>query len=293
MLNRIESEALINRIPKYREAALSLARGLHGWILERGEAARRVADIFHGSWLGHPLHPVLTDVVIGAWTFGAIFDLIGVMNGSRVSRQAGDRLTALGAAAAVPTAVAGLADFTTIPQRAASSAAAHGLINVAGLVLYLLSLRQRAKDRRGRGLFLSTAALGLLTVSAWLGGELVYRYRVGVNKSPRPSGPLAWVPVLGESSLPERQPLRVEAQGEPILLYRADGVVYALGAVCSHDGGPLEQGSFDGLMVQCPWHQSVFDLRDGGVVHGPATCVVPSYAVRVREGNVEVRLRPG
>lgn len=64
----------------------------------------------------------------------------------------------------------------------------------------------------------------------------------------------------------------------------------AIDAVCSHAGGPLDEGSFEGCFVQCPWHDSVFDLRDGRVKHGPATIPQPGFAVRERNGQLEVRL---
>ena len=131
----------------------------------------------------------------------------------------------------------------------------------------------------------------MMTVSAWLGGELTYRHSVGVNRSSRPDGPKEWTPVIEDAELPEQQPRRVEFEGSPILLYRYNGSVYAIGSVCGHDGGPLDQGRFDGYCVECPWHQSVYDLRDGRVVHGPTAYAKPSYDTRVIDGRVEIKLR--
>jgi nitrite reductase/ring-hydroxylating ferredoxin subunit/uncharacterized membrane protein len=252
---------------------------------------RRIADFFHGSWLGHPLHPVLTDFVIGAWVMGAILDFFAALNGSSKTEQAADNLIGLGAAGAIPTAIAGLTDYTTIPRRAVSTGALHGLINTLGLGIMLFSLLERKKGRRGPGIFLSSLGLGLMTVSAWLGGELTFRYSVGVNRSSRPDGPKKYTPVIGNEELPDQEPRRVEFEGTPILLYRYDGSIYAIGAVCGHDGGPLDEGRFEGYCVECPWHQSVYDLRDGRVVHGPTAYAKPSYDTRVRNGMVEIRLR--
>jgi nitrite reductase/ring-hydroxylating ferredoxin subunit len=76
-----------------------------------------------------------------------------------------------------------------------------------------------------------------------------------------------------------------------VLLYRYGGTVYAISAVCSHAGGPLEEGQFDGFCVQCPWHDSVYDLRDGSVVHGPATFNQPAYRARIYNGQIEIRAK--
>jgi nitrite reductase/ring-hydroxylating ferredoxin subunit/uncharacterized membrane protein len=290
-MDQFESEKVINKIPKFKEYALSVSRWIHDKILEGGRPVRLVADFFHGSWLGHPLHPVLTDFVIGAWVMGAILDFFAAMNGSRKTEQAADRLIGLGVAGAVPTAIAGLTDYTTVPRRAASTGALHGLLNTVGLGIMLVSLGARKKGRRGSGIFLSSMGIGLMTVSAWLGGELTFRYSVGVNRSSRPKGPSDWTPVIGADELLEQEPRRVEFEGTPILLYRYNGAVYAIGAVCGHDGGPLDEGRFEGYCVECPWHQSVYDLRDGRVVHGPTAYSKPSYDTRESGGMVEIKLR--
>lgn len=286
-------ESTVHRIPGLEEGSLKVARAIHQAVLNGGEPARTIADLLHGTWLGHPLHPVLTDLAIGAWSFGALFDGVAIANGSRDAERTADALTMLGVVSAVPTAITGLTDYSTIPAPAAPAGTLHGLLNSVALVLYLLSLRDRRNGDRGRGVFFSSLAFGLLLVSAWLGGDLVYRHRVGVDHSERASNPEEWTAVLDERELREHEPKRVEVQGQPVLLYRYGGTIYAIGAVCSHVGGPLEEGQFEGLTVQCPWHQSVFDLRDGSIVHGPATYLVPDYAARIQNGKVELRLQRG
>jgi nitrite reductase/ring-hydroxylating ferredoxin subunit/uncharacterized membrane protein len=290
-MDRVRPDQILDRIPNYKEGAKTVSRGIHDWVLEGGAPVRKLFDLLHGTWLGHPLHVVLTDWVIGAWIFAGVLDFMAAVSRRRSAEQAADTLTALGVAGAVPTALAGLADYTTISPRAMTTGATHGLMNVAGLLLNLISLADRKAGRRDRGVFFSSISLGIMTVSAWLGGELSFKYRVGVNKSPFPSGPQDWMPVMDEIELHEQQPLRLEVEGQPVLLYRYGGTVYAIGAVCGHDGAPLEEGKFDGLCVECPWHQSIYDLRDGSVVHGPTTYAEPSYAARIQDGKVELRLR--
>jgi nitrite reductase/ring-hydroxylating ferredoxin subunit/uncharacterized membrane protein len=283
-------EGALERMGPVEEAGFQVARTVHDAVL-RDERRRRVADALHGTWLGHPLHPVLTDVTIGSWVLGGAFDLVGALTGSRFARRTGDTLARIGTAAAVPTALAGVADYSTIPQPAAATGTLHGMLNAAGLGLYLLSLRDRRNGRRARGLLFSSIALGVATVSAWLGGHLVYKHKVGVDHSDEFTGPQDWTPVLNVDELGDREPTRVEVEGKGVLLFREGNDVYAIGAVCAHAGGPLEEGKFYNTCVQCPWHDSVFDLSDGHIVHGPATQPQPVFDTRIRGGMVELKLR--
>lgn len=289
MLTR-KIENSLEDLPAVADAGTRASLAIHHAVLAGGEPARDVADVLHGTWLGHPLHPVLTDVTIGAWTLGAAFDAVGALTDDAFSRRVGDRLAAIGTASAVPTAITGLADFSTFPQWAATPATLHGAMNVVSVGLYTLSLRDRNRGRRGRGLLLSTAAFALSGASAWLGGHLVYADRVGVDHSDAFSEPKEWAEVLAEGELAEGAHRCVEVQGKRVLLRRDAAGVSAIGAVCSHAGGPLEEGDFDGPYVECPWHQSVFDVRDGSIRHGPATRPQPCFQARIRDGRVEIRL---
>ena len=282
-------DRLFERLPFLNKVGKKAAVSMHQAVLNRGDDGRALADFLHGTWLGHPLHPLLTDLVVGAWSFGALFDLVAAVGGSEDAEKTADTLTALGAAAAVPTALAGLADFSTIPNPAAGVGLVHALVNDSALALYLASLNQRRIGERKKGILYSSAGLALLTAGAYLGGHLVYGKKVGVDRSERVSEPAAWTPVMNEQDLINHQPTRAEAKGNPIVLYRHDGVVHAVGAVCPHAGAPLEEGSVNGTYLRCPWHDSVFDVADGCVVHGPATFPLPNYEARIREGRVEVR----
>lgn len=282
-------EALIEQIPHLPEAAERVSQTVHEAVLKGGRPTRALADALHGTWLGHPLHPLLTDVTIGAWAMSALFDALALARGSRGAEDAADTLVATGLLSAVPTALTGLADFSAIQKPAAPTAMLHAVLNNVNMALYLMSLYARRRGRRGLGVFLSTLALGLTAAAAWLGGHLVYAQQVGVDHS-EAEGPSRWTPVLPADALASGTPKRVEVDGNPVLVYRVGRSTYAIGAVCSHAGGPLEEGEIDGTTVKCPWHDSVFDLRDGSVCHGPATQPQPNYEARVRQGQVEVRL---
>jgi len=288
----VEIEQMIKRIPGLEQAGEQLTSAIHSAVLQGGSLTRVIADALHGTWFGHPLHPALTDIPIGAWVLAAGFDAYAGLGGVRQAERTADTLIAIGVAAAAPTALAGLADYSAIDQDAIAVGAAHALLNSAGLGLYLLSMWARAHDRRGLGVLLSTSALGMVGASAGLGGDMIYRRLVGVNHAPPATTPTEWTAVLPLTEIAEYEARRVEIDGTPVLVYRDVEAVYAIGAVCSHAGGPLEQGTIDDACVECPWHQSVFDMRDGHVVHGPATIGQPSYQARIRAGRIEIRLNP-
>lgn len=283
------AEKVLSSIPGLEKYGLKVSRGLHGAVLKGGKPTRETTDVLHGTGLGHPLHPIFTDITIGAWTLGAIFDLIGACTDDRYSKQVADTMTTVGTASAVPTLVTGLTDYTTVQKPAMSAATVHALLNDVNFVLYLLSIRERRRGNRSRGIAYSSSAVLLTTISAWLGGHMVYGYKVGVDHSSKPTNLADWAPVMDASELPEREPKRVEVKNTPVLLYRCDGNVHAIDAVCSHAGGPLEQGQFKDCSVQCPWHDSVFDLRDGSIIHGPTTHAQPAFEVREQDGQIEIR----
>jgi nitrite reductase/ring-hydroxylating ferredoxin subunit/uncharacterized membrane protein len=260
-------------------------------LLEQQGVLRTLLD---GSWLGHPVHPAVTDVPVGAWTTGMMFDLadllgIGGADGRRGLRGAADAIQAIGLAGALGAALFGLADWTYTAGRARRVGTVHGLLNLGVAGLYGTSLVARSQDRRGLGIALSGAGYLLLLLSTWLGGELTFRYGLGVNRAAFEEPPAEWTPVLDAPELAEGQLLRVEVQGTPVMLARRNGRVVALADTCTHMGCSLAGGRLDGDEVVCPCHGSRFRLDDGQVVSGPATTPEPVYEVRVRDGRIEVR----
>lgn len=245
-------------------------------------------DLLSGTWLGHPLHPVLTDVPIGAWTGAMALDVLG---GKR-SRGASDALVGLGLLGALPTAVTGLSEIAdTVDRHERSLAAAHAVGNIAAVLVYAVSLIARKRGNPRTGVMLSTAGWAAVLGSGFLGGHLAFRKGVGVDRTVfEPSIP-DWTAAMSEDALPEGKPTRARVGGTDVLLYRAAGRIYALATRCSHRGGPLHKGRVEDLRVTCPWHLSTFDLRDGSIVRGPATAPQPEFEVRVADGTIEVRTR--
>jgi uncharacterized membrane protein len=137
------------------------------------DPARR--DALRGAWLGHALHPVLSDVPVGLWTSATVLDLIG----GRDARAAAQRLTGLGILAAGPTAITGWAEWNGIEQRDQRVGIVHAVANVAAVGLFATSWRARRADRHLRGVVLGLAASSALGLGGFLGGHLVAARNVG------------------------------------------------------------------------------------------------------------------
>ena len=82
--------------------------------------------------------------------------------------------------------------------------------------------------------------------------------------------------------------IRVTVDGSPVAVFNVSGVLLAVGAMCTHVGGPVDQGKVHGTTVTCPWHGSEFDLRTGAVVRGPATQALKSYRVRAEADGLAI-----
>lgn len=245
----------------------------------------RVKNLLAGTWLGHPLHPMLTDVVVGAWTSAFVLDAVG---GER-TEQAADTLVGLGVLAAVPTALTGLADWadTWGPTRRVGTVHAAG--NAAAASVYGLSWIARKRGARGLGVALGLLGMGIASGTAYLGGHLVFGKGVGVDASVFEHGPKTWTAVADEGDLPADGALVVQAGDTEIALFRQDGWICGIAERCTHRGAPLHRGEVKNGRVTCPWHGSEFDVCSGSVLRGPATAPQQAYETRVQDGRIEVR----
>jgi nitrite reductase/ring-hydroxylating ferredoxin subunit/uncharacterized membrane protein len=249
-----------------------------------------VKDVLSGTRLGHPLHPPLTDVPIGCFTAATLLDLLG----GEKFEDAVEGLLAVGIVSTLPTASAGLSDWSDTYGSEQRIGLAHALINVTALGLFAGSLAARRQGSRTLGRTLGLAGITTLATGGYLGGHLSYARGVGVNAAFYQQEPEDWTAVMDDADLPTGGPTMAEAGGATVMLYRSADRIYAIGSRCSHAGGPLHEGKIDdddGPCVQCPWHGSVFRLDDGSAVHGPASVPQTAYDVRVHEGRVEVRRR--
>jgi nitrite reductase/ring-hydroxylating ferredoxin subunit len=96
-------------------------------------------------------------------------------------------------------------------------------------------------------------------------------------------------PVANAGDLKEGGVLKAELFGKPLALFMVQGKVYALDAVCSHEGGPLEEGTLNGFEIECPWHGSKFDVRTGEVRNPPADTPQSVYEVKVENNDILIR----
>ena len=251
-----------------------------------------VKDALSGTWLGHALHPVLTDTVIGTWLSASILDLIG----GRAGQQAADRLIGVGLLAAVPTAASGSTDWADAEpasDEVRRLGALHALANTTAIGLYAASLGARRRGRRGRGALLGFAGLSVLGASGWIGGNLSLANGVGVDQTAFLTLPAEWTPAFDASQLVDGRPAHATVAGVELLLLLRGGEVLAMADRCSHRGGALHEGELVDGCIQCPLHGSRFSVRDGSLQRGPSAYPQPVYEARVHEGRVEVRAPAG
>ena len=142
------------------------------------ERLRRLSDavpdearpLLAGEWLGHPLHPMLTDLPIGFWTSAWALDLIG----GRRCAGAATVLVGLGVASALPTAASGLVDWREVQRPKQRVGVVHAVANVTATALYAASFVQRCRGRRARGIATGMVAAGVATLGGYLGGHLAF-----------------------------------------------------------------------------------------------------------------------
>jgi len=248
----------------------------------------------NGTWIGHPLHPVLKDIPVGAWTFTVIFDLAGLLFNVPSFGVAASVTTAVGIAGALGAAVAGLMDWMDVDPPEKSVGAVHAILNVMATLIFAANLVMRWQSQwqlSWASCVVGLAGYLLMTVGATLGGGMAYRMGVMINRNAYRNGPADFRTAIAASRLAEGQMVCVEVEGQPILLVKSGSKICAIGAVCSHYGAPLNEGTIEDGAVRCPWHGSRFALEDGSVREGPTCTPVPSYAVRVVNDQVELKMR--
>lgn len=280
--------------------SLEQARALDGpaqslsVVLRRFLRPGRVKDMLHGVPIGHPAHPALTDIPLGCWTSAAVLDM--VPGGERASRK----LVATGLLTAVPTALTGLADWSSLHREQQRVGLVHAMATATAVTFYTASLIARARGRVTSGKVLGFAGLGAVLAGGYLGGHLAFRQAAGANHAESVAHliPLGWHDLCPLDELPEGEPTHRRLGYIGLFVLRDGDEVQALADGCSHLAGPLHQGRLvdrDGdTCVVCPWHGSTFRVADGSVVHGPATARQPAFETRVNgDGMVQVRPAAG
>ncbi|PRY37163.1 nitrite reductase/ring-hydroxylating ferredoxin subunit [Geodermatophilus tzadiensis] len=253
-----------------------------------------VKDALHGTWLGHPLHPVLVQVPVGSWASAGLLDAIPPL------RPAATVLIGTGVAVSVPAAMAGAADWSEQEIGVRRLGALHAVSNTVALGLYVGSLVARAKGRGTLGRVLSYAGLGIATGSAAVGGHMSYAQSSGASHAATAARALTsdWIDLGPLDDLPEGRPALRTAGGSgvaaPLAAVRRGGRVDVFVGSCSHLAGPLYEGSVEEVRgrtcLVCPWHDSAFDLDNGEPRRGPAANPQEKLEVRMEAGRVMARL---
>lgn len=246
-------------------------------------------DVLSGTWLGHALHPLLTDLPIGTWTSATLLDLFG----GRQSRDASRRLIGVGLLAVGPTAWAGWSDWADseiADDQVRRVGMVHAIANGTAASLYGASFAARRRGSHSTGVLFGLAGASAMGLGGWLGGDLTLARGMGVDQTTFDEGPQDWTPALDASMLVDDRPAVASVDDVQVMIVRRNGTLHAMADRCAHRGGPLHEGDLVGDCIECPWHASRFRLDDGSAERGPAAYPQPSYEARERDGRIEVRV---
>ncbi len=248
-----------------------------------------IKDALNGTWLGHPVHPAVTDVPVGAMTMASLLDAAG-------RDTAADLAVATGLAGMAASAATGAADAVDAQGRPQVLATVHATLMATSATAYAASVVLRVGPGRGRPMarLLALAGYGALTAGAYVGGHLTYRYGHQVDRHAFESPGTKWRK-LDVGDVPPGTLVRAKAGSDMLLLYRSADhePVQGIHGVCSHEGGPLHKGDIVDGCVECPWHGSRFRLADGRLQRGPAVYDQPRFEVRsTADGGLEARRVP-
>jgi len=273
--------------------------GLSSWIAGvvdgfyrlLGRPGKYLQDFLNGSWLGHSLHPVLTDVVVGGSTVAVLLEVLGWfgVDGLRTAIVWTLALTWISALGTIVTGLTDYKDTATGDER--NVAGLHGLINIVATIAFIVAFLAYLGPGGTLGPVLLVGGYLVLSVGAFIGGHVVFKYGYMVNHNAFARGKRAkeFTPVMPAAELAENTPTKASLGTTTLVLVRRGDVVHALKETCSHAGGPLAQGTLEGETIVCPWHFSAFRLADGAVRHGPASSRQVAYRARINAEQVEVQ----
>ncbi|MDP9468292.1 MAG: Rieske (2Fe-2S) protein [Chloroflexota bacterium] len=256
-----------------------------------GRPGKLVQDLLNGSWLGHSLHPVVVDVVVGGSTVALLLQLLawfGVAD-LRVALLWVLALTWLAGISAIVTGLTDFKDTATGDER--NVVGLHGLINIGATLVLIAAFGALWAEADGLAGWLIVAGFLVLSVGAFMGGHVVFKYGYMVNHNAFAHGKKAkeFTAVLPVAELVEATPTQAMLGATALVVVRRGDLVFALKDTCSHAGGPLSKGRLAADTIVCPWHGSAFRLRDGVVRHGPAATRQMAYRARISGDQVEVQ----
>jgi nitrite reductase/ring-hydroxylating ferredoxin subunit/uncharacterized membrane protein len=267
--------------------------------------------LLEGKWLGHPLHSYIVHLPVGLYLISLLLDVVSylVPDGNPFVRGAFYAMV-FATLAALVALVPGLMDWVEIrdDNPAKQIGIYHMVLNFVVIAVYAVNISTRWHSEyvgRTPPLWLGMSVVGVvvLMASGYLGGLMVFSHGIGVGRHRRrgstpektieidPSTAVdGMVSVAIFDAMGEGQSRRVAINGVVMAVARIDGQAYAFQEFCTHRFGPLSEGCFKGHEVQCPWHQSCFDMRTGKVTSGPAKEAIHTFPVHVRDGQIYVEV---
>jgi nitrite reductase/ring-hydroxylating ferredoxin subunit/uncharacterized membrane protein len=241
-----------------------------------------IKDLLNGVWLGHPLHPAITDVPIGAYVVALVLDFTG-------QRSASTAAIGIGIVFMLVAALAGYADYIDLENKPRQFGTIHSSLMLVALVFYVVSFLMRLGATPSPAeVWLSVIGFLIVITSAYVGGELVYNLGTQVDRHAWRGGGTKWA-ALDVTDVPADKPVKAKAGAQTLVVVRRGTTLNALHDVCAHQGCSLSEGKIVGETIECGCHGSRYRLADGLVVRGPAVFDQPHYEVREAEGKLEVR----
>src|SRR3954471_13512510 len=165
VLSRVVDYPAIDRIAK------PLSQAVRDGFESAGPVGQQAKNTMHGVWLGHPLHPVFTDIPIGAWTTGLVLDSVAAVRNEPVLEQAADVAIAVGLVGAAGAAVTGLTDWSETDGKSRRTGLVHGLLNITATALYATAYALRKNGSRSAGTSCAIAGYTIALGAAFLGGD--------------------------------------------------------------------------------------------------------------------------
>lgn len=243
---------------------------------------RPLKDFLNGVWLGHPLHPAITDVPIGAFFVALVLDFSGQRAAATLAIGVGIVFMAL-------AALAGYADYIDLENKPRRFGTIHSSLMLVALVFYVVSFLMRLGGTPSAAeVWLSVVGFVIIVTGAYVGGELVYNLGTQVDRHAWRGGGTKWT-AIDATDIPADKPVKAKAGSQTLVVVRRGTALNALHDVCAHQGCSLSEGKIVGETIECGCHGSRFRLADGLVVRGPAVFDQPHYEVREAEGKLEVR----
>lgn len=251
---------------------------------------------------GHPIHPMLIAFPVAFLTGTLLFDILGLILDNNILVQTAMYMEITGIIGGLVAAIPGAIDyFYTVPpdSSAKKRATKHALVNISMLIIFTIAFIYRQNINASLIIIIGLEMIGfvLISISGWMGATLVYRNQIGVN--PRYAGAGKWKELQleqekGQLEVATTDELKVDQmkliliKDKRIVLGRTEQGYVAFDDHCTHRGGSLAGGMMICGTVQCPWHGSQFDVKNGEVKAGPAAEKIITYTVK--EENEKVYL---